>query len=128
MNSEIPDFKDWHEIKKNGKEIRFPSGKSFLKLSSYVKCESMNEMYEGIGASFFGKETFKVWIGPNSSGIKTKLIAVKLNDGEWVVSIPIYEGDDIEKFFLIEEDNENLEIKINLNTKDGWKVRTIKIE
>ena len=66
MESEIPDFKDWHEIKENGKEIRFPSGKSFLKLSSYVKCESKNEMYEGIGASIIGKETYKVWIGPDS--------------------------------------------------------------
>lgn len=128
MESEIPDFKDWHEIKENRQEISFPSGKSFLKLSSYVKCESMTKMYEGIGASFFGKETFKVWIGPDSSGIETKLIAVKLNNEEWVVSIPIHEGDDIEKFFLIEEDAENLVIKINLNTKDGWKLRIIKIE
>lgn len=128
MEPEIPDFKDWHEIKKNGKEIRFPSGKIFLKLSSYVKCESATKMYEGMGASFFGKETFKVWIGPDASGVNTKLIAVKLDDGKWDISIPIHEGDDVKKFFTIDEDDENLIIKINLLTKSGWKTRTLKIE
>ncbi|MHB9019740.1 MAG: hypothetical protein ACYC3G_02610 [Minisyncoccota bacterium] len=128
MESEMPDFKDWHELKEKRKEIFLPNGKSFLKLVSYVKCESPDKIFEGISASFFGKEIFKVWIGPDRLGNDKKLIALLLEDGSWAMSLPIRKDQDASKFFFIEDNSRDLIIKINILTESGWKVRVMTIE
>lgn len=129
MESGIPDFKDWHELKDKTEKILLPGGKSFFKLLFYIKYESVDKVFEGIRAFLYDKEIFKAWTGPDSSGKKNqKIMALLLEDGSWVTSLPIYKGQDAYNYFNMTEDFENHIFKINILTESGWKSRALKVK
>jgi hypothetical protein len=129
MGSEIPDFREWHKLEDRSREIFLPSGKSFIRLDYYVKYEPVDKVFNGVNASFYGKEIFKVWtsIDPLKKATQKK-IALLLEDGHWQISLPFHETDDDTKFFYVEEDVPNLLIRINILTESGWKNRVIRVE
>lgn len=128
MASEIPDFKDWHELKELSKEVHL-SGKCFFRLNYYVKYEPPDKFLEGSSALFSGKEVFKIWINPDPSdkGVRGS-IALLLEDGNWVVSLPFRKEADAYEFFNMTKDSKSSLIKINILTESGWKSRVIKVE
>jgi len=126
---EIPDFKDWTELKIKRRVRCFLDGRPFFELRSYIKYESINKILSGVSAFFYEKEIIKIWTASISSdkGNK-KIIALLLEDGKWAVSLPIYDDRDSFKVFDISRDLKNFYIKIKILTESGWKRRMLKAE
>ena len=128
MEMEIPDFKDWTELKKE-RRVRYFNNRPFSEFRSYIKYEPIDKIFVGSSISFNGKEILKIWTAsfPPGKGIQ-KLIALLLEDGKWAVSLPIYEDRDSSNVFDIQKDLKSLCIKISILTESGWKIRIIKVE
>lgn len=128
MASEIPDFKDWTELTQE-RQVRHIGNRPFSELRSYIKYESIDKIFSGTSILFYGKEVLKLWTAsfPSGEGIY-KLVALSLEDGSWVESLPIYEGQDSSKVFDICRYPKSLCIKISVLTVSGWKIREIKVK
>ena len=125
MKSGIPDFKDWTEIKKNGR-VSFFGDKLFAELRSYVKYEPPDKLFAGTSILFYGKETIKVWTIALLPGIEAReVMALCLEDGEWVMSLPINKDQDNSKILILDGSPDSPYMKISILTASGWKSRTI---
>ena len=128
MEAGIPDFsKDWTELEGDGEEIFLSDGESLFKSKYYVRFEPINSIFDGLCIFFYGKETVKVWTesDPSGKGYR-KLVAMLLENGEWVLSVPIYKDTDFSKLFYYEENVKDSSFKIYLLTGSGWKSRVLK--
>ena len=77
----------------------------------------------------YEKEVLKVWACHDPiAGVDQDLIALLLDNGKWVISLPVYEDQDVSEFFRIYEDLENLSVRINILTENGWVCREIKVK
>lgn len=128
MASEIPDFKDWTELKEK-KRVNYFNDKLFSEFRSYIKYEPIDKIFSGICIYFKGKEVLKIWVVLSSPGKETqKLAALLLEDGNWAVSLPIYNNHDGYNIFNIQGDVKSRRMKISILTESGWKSRTIIVE
>ncbi|MEK7478490.1 MAG: hypothetical protein AAB626_01020 [Patescibacteria group bacterium] len=127
MEPEIPDFKDWTELKKE-RLTRYFDNRPFSEHRSYIRYEPIDKIFSGTCISFKGKEVLKVWTVPSPGEENRKLIALFLEDEKWAVSLPMYNNYDSSKIFDIQEDSKNHCMKISILTESGWKSRTIKVE
>ena len=129
MESGIPNFKDWHELKDKKREVFLPNGKSFFRFNYYVKFEPVEKIFEGMNAFLYGKEIYRIWKNPGPPGEKKQnLLALFLEDGSWAVSVPFYEEREISTFLNMTEDFQNQSIMISVLTNAGWKSRIVKIK
>ena len=127
MESEIPDFKDWTELKKE-RQVRYFDNRPFSELRCYVKYESIDKIFLGTCISFKGKEVLKIWTTYFPEKGNQKLIALLLEDGKWAVSLPTYENSNGSNVFDIQGDPKSRCMKISILTESGWKSRTIIVE
>ena len=129
MKSEIPNFdEDWTELKKDG-QVSFLDDKLFAELRSYVKYEPPDKFFAGTSILFYGEEVIKIWTIAIIPGVGAQeVMALCLEDGEWVISLPVNKGQDSSKIFTLDGSPDSPFIKISVLTASGWKIRTIKTE
>lgn len=127
MESEIPDFKkDWTELKDDNK-VSFLSGTLFAEIRGYVKYEPPDKFFSGSSFLFYGKEVIKIWIAALIPGVgPQEIMALCLENGEWVVSLPAHNRQESASIFKLEGDPESPDMKISILTRSGWKTRIIK--
>ena|SRR3989344_741988 len=127
MEPEIPDFeKDWTELK-DDKKVSFLGNMLFAEIKSYVKYEPPEKFLSGSSFSFYGKEVIKIWVTSFVPGKElAEVMALCLESGEWVVSLPARNRQESLGIFKIEGDPESPDIKISILTWSGWKTRIIK--
>lgn len=127
MELKIPDFeKDWTELK-DDKKVSFLSGKLFAEVKGYVKYEPPDKFFSGSSFSFYGKEVIKIWVTSFVPGKEVvEIMALCLENGEWVTSLSARNRMESLGIFKIEGDPDSSDIKISILTWSGWKSRIIK--